>query len=672
MATEASRLQRQRASADYLKMRNEYRANLADLEIVILDAQYADKTTGLLHGPGMIDGLTVRIPAWPNIPPSEATDKVELFLDSGSGGWVSVGDHEFTVPAEGDSFPEAFPYPMTIVTNYLPDEATCRLKFIITDYTDFETESLVTTVICDRLPPYKHLPPALLKLPADYLDDTNLPVGGNLTATIPGYPDWKDSDQIAIYLLDAAAEIPEDPTGYPLVFYDNVPAPGVTDTPVQIPAATLREFGDAACLFVYVLLDKAKNPSHVSAPKAVSLTFGPLPDNLTPPKVREAVPGPLLNEHARAGVSVWIDKYDNWKAGDKARVTWGATRVVPDLDFLDMPTMEVPVLPALLMLQEYGQSTTGIKSTPVSYQIIRKGRPFGPQSANFPVNFEVPIPWLPWPPVDWPIGFHPALLAGEVKNFDGARTNQLTRDDKGQIAKFTFKWYSTAINGDVVDFFWNGFEVLEARVEFDDTIHTPGEDLTVDILWKYIKEGGNGGTVPVHYQVSRPSVANDLPSAPRPVDVNAIAVELPAASFPKIPNPTGYPGCGALETDGALKVRIPDLTDLLEAGDTIRFEFIPMIGDDLSSPEVPIPGVKFEKLCKLGDPGFPLTGFDFDVTPYSTYIQPLYDQNPTTRRGRAKIQYFFHDGTEPIESAFLVTRTAFHGPADQCPITPTP
>ena len=35
MANEASRLQRQKASADYLKMRNEYRANLADLEIVI-------------------------------------------------------------------------------------------------------------------------------------------------------------------------------------------------------------------------------------------------------------------------------------------------------------------------------------------------------------------------------------------------------------------------------------------------------------------------------------------------------------------------------------------------------------------------------------------------------------------------------------------------------------
>lgn len=670
MANEASRLQRQKASADYLKMRNKYRANLADLVIVIKDEDYADKTTGLLNGPRLRNGLQVYIPPWTNTAPPGASDKVELFLDTGSGaGWVPVGEHEFTAEADG-SFPETFPYEMTVDTNHLPDDATCKLYYKFTDYTDWETDSSETTVICDRMPPYKHTPPAVLKLSSEYLDDANLPDTGQLTVTIPGYPDWKDSDKIAIYLVDAAS-IPDDPTTAPLMFFGSVPSPGTTDTPVQIPAAKIRDFGDAECVLLYVLIDKAENPSAVSVNKNVSLTFGPLPDNLTPPRVPQAVPGPLLNEHVRVGVSVWIDKYDNWKAGDKVRVTWGATRVEPDLDFVDMPTMEVPVLPAQLMLLEYGQATTGIKQTAVSYQIFRKGRPFpaAPLSGSFPVNFQVPIPWLPWPPVDWPIGFHPDLIAGVVKNFDGSRTNELTRADKEKDAKFTFEWYSSAINGDVVDFFWNGIEAVKAQVVFDDTAHTPGEDLTVDILWEYIKMGGNGDTVPVHYQVSRPGVANNLPSEPQPVDVNAIAVELPAASFPKIANPTGYPGCGSLELDGSLKVRIPDLTDILEVGDTISFEFIPMIGDDLNSPEAPIPGVKFEKDCKLGDSGFPLTGFDFEVTPYSTYIKPLYDQNPS-RRGRAKIQYFFNDGTENVGSAALVTRTAFHGPTDECPITP--
>jgi hypothetical protein len=221
-----------------------------------------------------------------------------------------------------------------------------------------------------------------------------------------------------------------------------------------------------------------------------------------------------------------------------------------------MLTMEVKVLPAVLMLQEYGQATTGIKPTAVSYQIIRKGRPFGPQSANFPVNFEVPIPWVPWPPIDWPDPVHPALPAGEVKNFDESRTNELTRDDKGHDAKFTFPWFATAQNDDVVDVFWNGLRVVEAQVIFDDTTHVPGEDHIADIPWKYIKAGNNGDAIPVHYQVYRPGVENDLHSEAIEVDVDAVAVELPPASFPKIPNPTGYPGCQSLEPDGSLKVRI--------------------------------------------------------------------------------------------------------------------
>lgn len=361
MANEANRLQRQKASADYLKMRNEYRANLADLEIVIKDEDYADKTTGLLNGPRLRNGLQVYIPPWTNTAPPGASDKVELFLDTGSGaGWVPVGEHEFTAAADG-SFPETFPYEMTVDTNHLPDDATCKLYYKFTDYTDWETDSSETTVICDRMPPYKHTPPAVLKLSSEYLDDANLPDTGQLTVTIPGYPDWKDSDKIAIYLVDAAS-IPDDPTTAPLMFFGSVPSPGTTDTPVQIPAAKIRDFGDAECVLLYVLIDKAENPSAVSVNKNVSLTFGPLPDNLTPPRVPQAVPGPLLNEHVRVGVSVWIDKYDNWKAGDKVRVTWGATRVEPDLDFVDMPTMEVPVLPAQLMLLEYGQPTVMAKS----------------------------------------------------------------------------------------------------------------------------------------------------------------------------------------------------------------------------------------------------------------------------------------------------------------------
>jgi hypothetical protein len=663
MATEVSKQQRQKADTAYLKMRTEHRQALAEMKIEIKPEDYANSETGLLKGPNLVNGLTLYIPEWTNKPPAGAVDTVVLYFDNGSGRWDEVGKHEFMGPIQ-----ETFPYPMTIDTNHLPDDGTCKLKFIITNYGNGETESLETTVICDRVPPYKHQPPAPLVLASDYLDDDNVKPGENLTVTLPGYEDWRVTDKVAIYLVDAAC-IPDDPEDASLVFFGNVPSPGIENTPVLIPADRIREFNDAECVFMYVLIDEAQNPSYVSIHKKVSLTFGPLPTTLFEPKVPQADPGPLTIKDVQLGVSVWIEKYTNWKAGDKVRVKWGGTEVQPDLDFRDTPTMEVSVQPPLLMLEEYGESTTGIKSTNVSYQVFRKGRPFGPASKNFDVNFEVPIPWLPWPPEDWPAPVHPELLEGVVKNSDGTLTNKLVRSDYGKKATFTFQWHAGAKDGDVYDCYWNGLPVVEATSTFDTASgDKPGADRTVDIPWQYIKEGQNGTHVPVHYQVHRPGVENDLPSENTYVDVNAIAVELPAASFPKIPNPTGYPGCSALEEDGALKVRIPDLTELLNNGDTISFEFIPMIGDDLSADDAPIPGVKFERNFELGSAEAPLTGFDFLVEPYSTYIKPLYDHNPD-RRGRAKIHYFFDDGTEKIASDSLVTRTAFHSPNDECPIT---
>ncbi|MOA55081.1 hypothetical protein D3C78_1788070 [compost metagenome] len=56
------------------------------------------------------------------------------------------------------------------------------------------------------------------------------------------------------------------------------------------------------------------------------------------------------------------------------------------------------------------------------------------------------------------------------------------------------------------------------------------------------------------------------------------------------------------------------------------------------------------------------------MQPYDKHILPLYDENPT-RVGRLKIQYFFNDGTEDIESEPWIVRTAFGTPTGSCPIT---
>jgi hypothetical protein len=670
MANVDIKQQRREANSAYLRMRTEHRSGLGDQSIII-DHPIVDIATGLINGPSLKNGMKVKIPKWTNLPPPLQPEKIEVMLDRGTGRFEVVADHEFVIPSGASDFPETFPYDMLIQPRDLPQLAACRLMYRHHTYQNDEDDSPISPIFIDQEPPYRHDPPEALKFSDVYLDDTNLASGSKLTATIPGYADWQATDKIAVYLVDAA-DIPEDLSGLSPIFFNDVPSPGISDTPIEIDGDLIRAFGDAECVFIYVLIDMATNPSALSLWQKISLTFGPLPTNLKDPEVPQADPGPLVVEHALSGVSVWIPMYDDPKSYDDIRLKWGNTTLADQpVGPNPPPRIEILVEPKLLMLREYGENTTGDKTTNVSYHVVRKGRLFGPEDIEIEVNFEVPIPWVPWPSPDWPDPVHPSLTVGEVKNWDGSRTNELTRADKDEDAKFTFTWYAEAVNGHVIDFFWNGTRVVEAQIIFDDadTDHVPGQDQTVDIPWNYIKDGGNGLTVPVHYQLSAPGIDNDLESTPTEVNVNAIAVELPPASFPTIPDPTGYPGCSRLDADGALQVAIPDLTGVLEDGDEIELVFTPMRGEDLSAAEDPITAAIFRDTYKLGDAGTPLTGFTIRVEPYTTHILPLYDENAASnRRGRAKIQYFHDDGSETLESTPLTTRTAFHRPSDPCEI----
>ncbi|WP_256679665.1 hypothetical protein [Pseudomonas sp. PB120] len=565
MAIEQAKNKQADRNYAYLKMRAEHRSQLVDLEMVIDDDVYADKPSGLLNGPKLkTAGLTVKIPKWTVLPPagSGLSDKIQLQIDRGSGSFVNLGPaKEFSIPAGETDFPDTFPNPMTIAPNDLPRNATCRLKYTFQNFAgDPAVDSQIYTFICDVIAPNEDAPPKIPVFTGDFLDDTNLPVGGKLTVTVPGYPDWNASDEIAFYLIDSK-NIPDDPLSTPPIYVGKAPAPGITNSTVELDGDLIRAFGDANALLTYALRDKALNASPPAFYKKVSLTFGPLPIVTTKPKVPQANPV-LTMTHVQEGVSVWIDKHQNFKAGDEVRLKWGNQILEPDIPLGNnpLPTIELDVLPATLMLEDYGRTTTGTKSTNVSYHIVRSGRLFGPQDDDFDVNFDTVLPWPdPWPPVDWPDPVHPDLLEGEVKNHDGSRTNELTRADKDKNAIFHFDWYDKVENGHILNFYWNGQPVTEARLEFDDTEtgHVPGDPFQVTIPWAYIKAGMNGDEVPVHYQVSGPGIINELWSETTLVDVNAIAVDLPAGSFPSFataPVPE-YPACSALESDGSLKAR---------------------------------------------------------------------------------------------------------------------
>lgn len=681
MASTMSKSVRDKANFAYLKKRSDYRATRVEKPIEFNAADFVDAGKTILHGPRLIANqkLTVKIPRWTYTPPETFSDTVTLMVDKGDGnGFVDGPRHVFTRNAGEADFKETFPFTMDIPIELLARNATCQLQYRIDYFNNDDDSSAPVSFLSDQVKPYNGEPPAALTLVNNFLDDTNLPVGGKLEVTVPpahpgGDPkyDWKLGDIIAIYLVDAA-NIPDDPTTTTPLYVGLVSDPGTSGAKVEIDADKIRALGDTEGVFAYVLRDTAFNDSVVSHWTKVSLTFGALPTPLEAPEVPQADPV-LLVEHARDGVSVWIPRHAAFKPGDAAELTWGTTVVHKDFPIPDNgeAEIEIPVEPARLMLLEYGQSTIGEKDTLISYRVLRKGRPFGPASETISVNFEVAIPWLPWPPVeDWPKPWHPSLLKGVVKNHDDTRTNQLTRADKNEKAFFEFEWHTQAVNGHVVNVEWNGQRVAEARLVFDDRPapdgpgHAPGAKVRVEIPWTYIKDGGNGLTVPVQFWLSAPGLDNELPSEITPVNVNAIAVELPPAGFPSV---TGsFPNCASLEVNGDLRVAIPDLSGRLKDGDEIRAVFTPMTGE--SGPETPIAGAEFEDTFILGTDG-DITGFEFLVTPYDTHIKPLYDQTgATNRRGRMKIQYFFNDGSEVIPSDSYTRITAFHAGADSCPI----
>lgn len=683
MANIQNKTQWEKANRAYLKMRSDYRASLVELPIEFDRADFVDDGKTILHGPRLVANqkLTVKIPRWTGIPVETFSDVVTLLLDRGDGkGFVDVAAHTFTRHKDEADFREDFPYPVDISIQDLPRDATCQLKYHIDYYNDSEDDSDAASFLCDQVKPYDGVAPAALTLANPNLDDTSLPVGSTLKLTLPpGYAnpaegkyDWKLGDILAVYLVDGANP-PDDLEGITPIYVTQAPNPGITGAVVEIDADKIRALGDILGVFLYVLRDSSLNDSVVSLWTTVSLTFGPLPTPLLPPTVPQADPGPLLLEDARNGVSVWIKRHAAFKPGDAVELKWGNTVVWPDFPIPDngRPEIEIPVAPSRIMLLEYGQNPTGEKDTAISYKVIRKGRPFDAPPTTIKVDLAVAIPWLPWPPEEeWPIPTHPSLLKGEVENHDGTRTNELTRADKDEDATFTFTWYAQAVNGHVVKFYWNGTEVVEAQLEFDDTAapggpeHKPGEDVTVDIPWAYIKGGGNDSEIPVQYSITATGLDNDLYSEITEVDVNANSIELPPASFPTV---TGnFPNCASLEANGDLRVKIPDLSRLLKVGDEIHVTFTPMTGE--SGPETPIADAAFEADFILGATN-PITGFEFLVTPYATHIKPLYDQTAATnRRGRMKIEYSFDDKTEVIGSEPLTRLTAFHEGSDSCPI----
>lgn len=284
--------------------------------------------------------------------------------------------------------------------------------------------------------------------------------------------------------------------------------------------------------------------------------------------------------------------------------------------------------------------------TNVSYKVLRGHAPYGPADADFNVDFSIAGPERPDPDPTWPDPINPALLAPTITS-STALENVIAPPDRDQDATLTFDVFTNAEDGQVVDFYWNGTRVTEARWVVD---QATGTQKSVTIPWSYIQDAGNNPALPVHYTV-RPSLEpiNEQESLPQYVNVTAIDMTPDDLEFLGLTD-RGWLSCPSLwdpvdpAAAPAIRVQVPPCSRFgVQPNTTITLSwsvYDAIVGGDL------IAGVgKQETLTLTADQI--AKGFVWRVEPYDQHILPIYAATQTG--GRAQVSYAINTNN-PIRS----------------------
>lgn len=666
MAISEKKRKAQQIRDDYRKLRAERaqaqpRKISAVLKPPVLTDVIADPTDGTLKGPLLKNGLTVNLVWWDNLPNVDG-DQETVTLQ-----WAKGHDTDDTklVYEDVDSETYIVPYPsapnaLTVPSGKLTPDGPYTLKYSLLDYHGDRSWSAPVPVICDQTPPKGALlpEPDAMIFPVVIITDAEV---DSVEGTIPPYVEWNAGDTVIYGWERVLPDTPEE-----LPFRGPIAVSSGSQT-VAFDAAHIKDIGDGHCFVSYALLDKATNRSSFAAYTRIHVALGPLPANLHLPQVALAVDGIDLDD-AIAGVYVDIPLYDNCKSRDEIEITWGATI----LEVFPVGPSPNPVLslrvPSATLKSEYG-GETGNKETNVSYRVLRGGAPFGgDQAIKVDVDFWTIGPPRPDPDIDWPDPVNSDLDAGTVTSASG-EVNELRRDDEGSDATFKFALYDPVHDGETITFYWDGIYMPEADFTVDG--EAAGAEIPVTVLWKYIEQAGNKTDLAMHYRIGSPGSRNEQQSPDRVVNANAVVVRPDAATFRDI-NGAGWLTCASLDgVDHAVVVVVPDLSKWLSPADNVNMKWWALPGR--TGDPLPITGTTFEEPVALTDAAgaFPVTGFEWRVTPPETYVLPTY-VDETNKDGRGRVTYSFTHKTETITSKVLEANVGMHEATQPgtCPITP--
>lgn len=452
----------------------------------------ADEQDGTLKKETLLQDLEVQVPKWLNFPTNPAfweTLQLKYSLTGEPNSYRAAGELIQVVPTNPPD-PEQFPIKMAFPKELLPRDGKVWILYEHENYRgDTPVDSAPIELICDSTPPWGEQEPTFAEGPSGTVDEAYLrahPQG--IEFVLSDYEGRQESDTYKLYYLNAP---PSGPGDLQISVNEGV----LTDSlQVVVPVDSVRVRGNGTFYSVYTLSDKAGNLSRIAFSRRVEVELGEVPKDLLPPEVPPADDGVLDLEDVRAGINVVIQQYVNHRPEDRLAITFGGI-ALPEVALGSSPfPIEVPV--SHDTLKAAYASATEYLNIPVSYQVLRDGASYGPAQTDVRLNFSVAGPARPSPDPTWPSPINPGLTAPTITSASGP-PNEVGAGDHGEDVTLTFSLYDRIKVGQVVDFYWNGVEITEARY-----VHTGNARTNIDraIPWKYVS-GGGIGDIPVYFIV---------------------------------------------------------------------------------------------------------------------------------------------------------------------------
>lgn len=567
------------------------------------------------------------------------TDRVEIKVNN-----VKVGeDITFDRPLSNYTWPHEFSIPEELIGDHGQKNITYEVFYA---FGKSGGPAQPTPVTVDRRDPNVGLRRPAPTLPGwvnPIVTPADLAANGDMDIVIPRRLDPQIGDSVQVYV--------DFPANSPFLTINDLPRT-TADTLVTLSASDLIASGAGLKQINYIYTDRAGNHStYPSFFAEFRLVTEDLPANLADPECPEA-PLNLLDAQLNRA-EIWIQKYDNAKAGDRIFIDFNSFLLIGTVD-LNWP-LRVPI--TWDVLRDGG--ITAPYTAPVFYHVDRDGGMVGPSNT---IDVDVDLTSAGGRPED-PGPVNPDLPPVLITSSDGM-ANIIGTGHVGD-AVATFDLYTGAAIGHEIQLWWNGAPCYTTPYQ------VAAEDLTrgsfeLTVPESVIKFVGNGDIL-TWYSLTNGVNSNMIESLTTPVAVSAFSVD----NLKVIEYPQSVPGAPpqrvitcAQGISGGIQTKILDAANL-KAGDTVQIRWLVYGTNDFFDTNVSI-DLEFDPVVIAFDHNQPGHPGELFTVPFETYIRPI-------TRGRLEATYHVvkADGkTEGDSLPQIVLLSRLEGSGNYCGLPP--